>query len=77
MRAHSSSLTLRKLILVMVAKYYSSSTGLVFKLQSCACLQVTRKWLNWEGDASVQHIAALIQEMEEDPRVQRALWAKS
>ena len=43
---------------------------------TCA-LQVTRKWLNWEGTASVQHIAALIEEMEEDPRVQRALTAKA
>ena len=43
---------------------------------ACA-LQVTRKWLNWEGAASVQHIAALIEEMEEDPRVQRALTANA
>ena len=40
-------------------------------------VQVTRKWLNWEGAASVQHIAALIEEMEEDPRVQHALAAKA
>ena len=40
-------------------------------------VQVTRKWLNWEGVASVQHIAALIEEMEEDPRVQHALAAKA
>ena len=40
-------------------------------------VQVTRKWLNWEGVASVQHIAALIEEMEEDPRVQHALTAKA
>ncbi|CAL5220186.1 g2158 [Coccomyxa viridis] len=40
-------------------------------------IQVTRKWLNWEGVASVQHIAALIEEMEEDPRVQHALAAKA
>ena len=40
-------------------------------------VQVTRKWLNWEGVASVQHIAALIEEMEEDPRVQHALTVKA
>jgi hypothetical protein len=35
--------------------------------------QVTRKWLNWEGEAVAQHFAALFSEMEADPRVQRAL----
>jgi hypothetical protein len=46
-------------------------------VKATRALQVTRKWLNWEGAASVQHIAALIEEMEEDPRVQRALTAKA
>ncbi|BDA45665.1 probable lipid droplet phospholipase 1 at N-terminal half [Coccomyxa sp. Obi] len=36
-------------------------------------IQVTRKWLNWEGEAVAQHFAALFTEMETDPRVQRAL----
>ena len=35
--------------------------------------QVTRKWLNWEGEAVAQHFAALFAQMEADPRVQRAL----
>lgn len=36
-------------------------------------MQVTRKWINWEGEAVAQHLAALLTTMEEDPRVQRAL----
>ena len=35
--------------------------------------QVTRKWLNWEGEAVCQHLALLLTSMDEDPRVQRAL----
>jgi hypothetical protein len=37
------------------------------------CWQVTREWLNWEGEATVHHLVSLFLAMEEDPRVQHAL----
>lgn len=42
-------------------------------INGTSAAQVTRKWLNWEGEAVAQHFAALFSEMEADPRVQRAL----
>lgn len=59
---------------------FASALTLGSLLTGCSCrdtflcdIQVTRKWLNWEGEAVAQHFAALFSEMEADPRVQRAL----
>ncbi len=55
------------------AVHASSGCVLVHALTGCVLRQVTRKWLNWEGEAVAQHFAALFSQMEADPRVQRAL----
>ncbi|KAK9842249.1 hypothetical protein WJX81_002631 [Elliptochloris bilobata] len=36
-------------------------------------IQVTRKWLNWEGEAVAEHLAAELAALEADPRVRSAL----
>ena len=36
-------------------------------------LQVTRKWLNWEGEAVAEHLAGELAALEADPRVRSAL----
>lgn len=35
--------------------------------------QVTRKWLNWEGEAVAEHLAGELAALEADPRVRGAL----
>lgn len=32
-------------------------------------LQVTRRWMNWEGEAVAQHLARQLAAMEKDPRL--------
>ena len=36
-------------------------------------IQVTRKWLNWEGAAVCEHLARQLADMEKDPCIQRLI----